>query len=461
MDTGKVLCLAVIVVYPSFLSTDQKTEFVVRRSFYLKVKSSSYISPRLTVCENLNEYSLTFSCGTDITGLRNTDKGQRNLDTDFMNKYGKEPECFSLSDKLISMIDEKGDVDLERIATNVKELENGSTYTKAQSSIYRAKNTIRDLMESNPWEYFVTITVNPNSPFWKGIDVKDVKAVQYAITNRIRDLNKRRTVKIKYVLIPEYQANGNVHFHGVMSGFTDDDMEIAINMQEFRRDDNGEVMMDENGNKVPNQYYMQPLVRSGNQVFHFKKFNEIGYNDFEIIRDMARVGSYSTKYITKDLFDRANEYGAHLYICSQGLQRKKEIMVRHVDRFRYLTDDEIKAIDENAYIIRTPYSTKVIFNKKHLKRSDELLRFCESIEGETVTSSVDMSSSDMLLAVLDRINESEMETIGIETYDRDTGEVKFTSKNKISFRKLSALRQIQGDRKDEIPLDLFGAFVQQ
>lgn len=421
--------------------------------------STSVISPRITVCENLNEFSLTFSCGTDLTGLQKKNEA-RNLDVEYINKFGKEPESITLSDNLISMLDENGQIDLERIATNIEELENGSSYTKAQSSIYRAKNTIRDLMESNPWEYFVTITVNANSDFWSGVDVKNVKAVQYAVTDRIRNLNKRRDRKIKYVLIPEYQCNGNVHFHGVMSGFSDDDMEIALNMQEFRKDENGDVMIDENGNKVPNEYYKKPLVRSGNQVYHFKGFNDIGYNDFEIIRDMARVGSYSTKYITKDLFDRANEYGSHLYICSQGLQRKKEIYVRHIDRFRYLTDEEIKAIDENAYIVRTPYSTKVIFNKKNLPRSDELLKFCEEISGEDVSSCVDISPSNMLLSVLDRANPSELECIGVKMYNRETGEIEFTTRDKLTFRKLSALRKLRGNNAIQLGLGLFGDMKQ-
>ena len=309
---------------------------------------STYINNRIRIFENKNEFIFSFSCATDITNLLKSNEYKKDLDSEYYMRFGQSPEPIEdINDMPVSFKKEDGSINWQGLEDYINSTD--SSYKKSMSSIYRAKSTIYDLMQSNYWDFFVTITVNPNSEFWKDTDIKNVKEVQYKLTNRIRNINKRSLGKINYVLIPEYQENGNVHFHGVISGVDKNDLEIALNNQEYLKDDKGNVMIDDYGNKVPNIYYKKPLVRKGNQVYNYLKFADIGYNDFEIIRDMSRVGSYCTKYITKDLMDRANEYGSHLYICSQGLERKKEIYTREIDNFKYLTDKEIKEnIGENA-----------------------------------------------------------------------------------------------------------------
>lgn len=391
------------------------------------IKSVSKLYPCIKITENRNEYSLTFSHGTDLTPMMEVNEYLRNH-KEYINRFGVTNIGDEVNDMPVSFKNADGVVDWDKLNeyVNMKE----SSYQKAKSSIYRAKSTIYDLIQSNYWDYFVTITVNPNSEYMKEVDIKNVYEVQRSLQKLIKNANRWSDTKMKYVFIPEYQENGNVHFHGVVSGIREDDLEIAINNQEYRKDEKGEIMVDRNGNPVPNEYYKQPLIRKGNQVYNHRLFNKIGYNDFEIIRDMSRVGSYCTKYITKDLLERSNEYGAHLYFCSKGLERKKTIYKREVEEYKPMTDEEIKkGIDENAYIIRTDYTTKVIINKKHVKDKDVLIRFADAINSNTIKHDVYVGYCDSLLKGLTK---NQLEDVGIKRYDADTGEIEFT-KVKTSF----------------------------
>lgn len=362
-------------------------------------------------------------------------QNMKDMDSDYYMKYGETPEPVSIDDMDDVTISFKnpdtGVIRWDWLKECIEDKR--ESYQKAQSSIYRAKSTIYDLMQSNYWDYFVTITVNPNAEYMTGVDIKDVHEVQKKVTKLINNLNSRRNSKINYVLIPEYQENGNVHFHGVISGVSEKDLKIAINNQEFRKDDKGNIMLDKDGNPIRNEFYMKPLIRKGNQVYNHQTFNKVGYNDFEIIRDMSRVGSYCTKYITKDLLERSNEYGAHLYICSKGLERKKEIYSRYTEEYKQITDKEIKdGIDENAYIVRSDYSTKVFISKKYLKDKEKIIKFADSIEVNSVNQGIeDVSGTDKRIdyEFLSKLSPDELTDIGINKYNAESGEIEI-SKNK-------------------------------
>lgn len=401
---------------PSFLNV--KCNSCFGRGFYLKVIDYGYIPNQINIFENKNEFIFTFSANKDLTGLLSSTRRRLPVQPD---------DAIDPDDMVVSFKQPDGSIDWDLFNQYVND--NPKQYIKAKSSIYRAKNTIYDLIQSNWWDYFVTLTVNPSSKLLQNVDIKNVKDVQYIFARYIQKLNRYSDSKIKYVLIPEYQQNGNVHFHGVMSGIDKEDLDKAINNQEYRRNESGEIMTDDNGNPIVNEYYKQPLIRNGNQVFNHIGFNEFGYNDFEIIRDMARVGSYCTKYITKDLFDRADEYGSHLYICSKGLERKRKVYTRDVETFRKLSVDEIKTnLSDDAYIINTDYCTKVIINKSKIKDVQQLIDFAEKVAGDHLPEhedklSDDIKKSDFIYRVAQHSNPDRLRSIGIKRYDRNTGEV--------------------------------------
>lgn len=372
--------------------------------------------------ENRNEFAVTFSSGRDLTNLMKSNaRNRRIIISEDAKALARE-----VDDMEVSFRKQDGSIDWQALE-DYKNGINSSEYRKSMSSVYRAKNTIYDLIQSNFWEYFVTITVNPNSEYMADCDIKNPKAVQKKVMSLIDNMNRRRDQKIAYVFIPEYQQNGNVHLHGVISGVTPSDLEIAINNQEYRKDKNGIPVIDKDGNPVKNEYYQKPLVRNGNQVYNHKVFNKVGYNDFEIIRDMSRVGSYCTKYITKDLLERSNEYGAHLYLCSKGLERKKEVYKREVEKYETITDEKIhEALGSDAYIIRNEFNTKIIINKRNVANREDLFRFLDSIQSESeVHSGIRYQGKELArdYQILAMMNQAQLKAVGIEKYDEDTGEV--------------------------------------
>ena len=75
----------------------------------------------------------------------------------------------------------------------------------------RARAAVRDLALANRFEWFVTLTLDPQK-----IDRYDPKEVVRKAGQWLSNAVRRRG--LKYVLVPEHHKDGAIHFHGFMSG---------------------------------------------------------------------------------------------------------------------------------------------------------------------------------------------------------------------------------------------------
>ena len=75
----------------------------------------------------------------------------------------------------------------------------------------RARVAVRDLALSNHFEWFVTLTLDPQK-----IDRYDPAAVVRKAGQWLSNAVRRRG--LRYVLVPEHHRDGAIHFHGFMSG---------------------------------------------------------------------------------------------------------------------------------------------------------------------------------------------------------------------------------------------------
>lgn len=92
---------------------------------------------------------------------------------------------------------------------------------KLANNLSRTKTTIYDLAMSNPWEYFVTLTIDGAKH-----DRTDLGAYEKALKNMIKNYNARHNVKIRYLLIPEFHSDKkNYHMHGLMMGIPQECLE--------------------------------------------------------------------------------------------------------------------------------------------------------------------------------------------------------------------------------------------
>lgn len=157
-------------------------------------------------------------------------------------------------------------------------------WEKAACNYRRAKNAIMEIALCNTWEHFVTLTLSPEK-----YDRYDLHKWQKALSVWIGNFNRKYGCKVKYLLIPEHHKDGAWHMHGLFSG---------LPAEALRKNCFGYLDLPE----------------------YSERF---GFINFSKIKDPVRVSRYITKYVSKSLSERMQDYGAHLYYASKGLNRKE------------------------------------------------------------------------------------------------------------------------------------------
>lgn len=169
---------------------------------------------------------------------------------------------------------------------------------KSDNNISRAKNRVFELALCNPWNIFLTFTLDP-----KKYNRNDLGKFRKDLSQFVRDYNKKYGLAIKYLLIPEEHKKGGWHMHGFLMGLPDEYLRLFTLSE-----------------KLPK--YIREKLKSGQAVYEWEPYRKkFGFCDLEVVKDQFAVSAYVTKYITKDLDRTVRESGAHLYYCSQGLSR--------------------------------------------------------------------------------------------------------------------------------------------
>lgn len=149
-------------------------------------------------------------------------------------------------------------------------------------SMKRTIDKIYDYANCNEWQWFCTFTFDKEKVVRDDYDDVVAKFSQW-----LRNMKKKYCKEMKYLVVPEKHKDGSYHFHGLFSNCDGLDFVPAQNLQETYK-----------GKK--NKYYMQPLVRKGQQVYDIKRF-KMGYTDCTKVIDTKKVANYILKYITKEL----------------------------------------------------------------------------------------------------------------------------------------------------------------
>jgi len=137
------------------------------------------------------------------------------------------------------------------------------------SSLRRTRREIADIVDCNDFDKFATFTFDPKKhprckdyEYAKAIIIKWLKNQQHAHGS------------FRYVLVPERQSNGNIHFHALLGGFT-------------------------------GKYHKTNTRGNGENKRQCYKINSwearYGFADMEEISNKEATGRYIGKYITKDM----------------------------------------------------------------------------------------------------------------------------------------------------------------
>ena len=171
--------------------------------------------------------------------------------------------------------------------------------SRFSSSLIRSKQVVIQYVANNPWEYFVTLTVSPDS----SADRFSLADCKRKILKFFSNYKHRFNSGFKYLIIPEQHRDGAWHFHGVMMGINPDDLEV-------------------------NKYGYLDFKPYSSKFGYFSTGSKVDEYTVGKIRDLKKCASYISKYISKDMFvGESIEDGASLYFASKGLKKDKVLIV--------------------------------------------------------------------------------------------------------------------------------------
>ena len=242
-----------------------------------------------------------------------------------------------------------------------------------QVSVNRTVNQIYSIARSNKWEYFVTLTINPEI-----LDNTDYKLICEKLNIWTNNLRKRYAPNLKYLFVPElHKDKSKWHFHGLFS-------------------DIGKMPLVFSG-KVCIGKYIYDYVR---KPYATKIYNvplwKYGYSTVTLIRDSSKAGSYIAKYITKDVSHILQNQ--HRFMASQNIEKPVEqvynidfsdlenVYKGYLEQINYISDVKIpKAGQEILYMEfnkRFPDQPlqDVIFHIFENKAKEQRVNICQKPE---------------------------------------------------------------------------------
>ena len=190
---------------------------------------------------------------------------------------------------------------LSRLCTldDVRKCENA----RFSQSISRTKSRVFELAACNEFQHFCTFTQDE-----KLRDRFDLSNFRKDFAQLVRNINRERETKIKYLLIPEKHKNGAWHMHGLLSGLQPDDL------RPFELTEN-----------IPER--LKKMIRGGTAVYDWTRYRRaFGYFTCTEIDSREACAKYVTKYISKDLQKTVREGGEHLFFASQGLKGRQTLI---------------------------------------------------------------------------------------------------------------------------------------
>ena len=189
-----------------------------------------------------------------------------------------------------------------------------STGIKRKDSLSRAKQNIYRLNLANVDNKFykyktVFVTFTLKKPF----RTSSIKKASLYLKSFRQKIKYNLGIKVQYLMVPEFQKDGTIHYHGLIYNLPKLDIPTWKNFWKF--------------GSVDIQLVNQKKDKGGNSV--------------------ENVSSYISKYISKDLSDK-RLYGEKLFYTTRGLLRPIENYVdKKIDFSKY--SDKMKVIQKAEF----------------------------------------------------------------------------------------------------------------
>lgn len=143
--------------------------------------------------------------------------------------------------------------------------EMGDPVENMKRSVRRSKNMIYDVAKSNDWNWFFTLTFNPEK-----VDSFDYSITSKKLSNWLMNMRKK-CPDMKYLVVPELHESGRWHFHGLFAN-----VENMKFVDSEKRDKKGRI------------------------IYNVDSYR-LGFSTATQIEDLQKACNYIAKYITFDL----------------------------------------------------------------------------------------------------------------------------------------------------------------
>lgn len=160
----------------------------------------------------------------------------------------------------------------------------------AVRSMNRSKDNLMDILKSNDFDFFVTLTFDKNK-----IDRLDDKETRKKFTQWTNNIT-RNLQNLYYVAVPEYHKKGGLHFHLLIGGVIAEDLGLK---------DSGKIV--------------KSGRCKGQTIYNVTKWSK-GFSTATKIFDTNAVKYYLSKYLTKGKVD-PRFYGKKGFYVSRNINR--------------------------------------------------------------------------------------------------------------------------------------------
>lgn len=164
----------------------------------------------------------------------------------------------------------------------------------------RVRSKIFDYALSNKFEYFITLTFNPEI-----VNSFDYLEVSNALKKWLNN-QRHKCPNMGYLLVPELHKSGRIHFHGLVFGV---DRWTLVNSGRRSK---------------------------GDIIYNLADYN-LGFTTITLIKDDTAVSNYVSKYVTKDLLDIKNR--KHYWVSKNLLLPTIEYYTGSVDKLQNINNE--------------------------------------------------------------------------------------------------------------------------
>lgn len=197
------------------------------------------------------------------------------------------------SESVYKIVSFKGQRDPETVF--LREHEEQQHYdNKLANNFSRARSMVLQYALCNPWDYFITTTLDK-----KKMDRYDLDTYQVQLSQFVRDMRKKYKSKIQVLLVPELHKDGAWHMHGLVYGLPESVLRKFHWPEPQKLIDGGYLNWDD----------------------YQRKF---GFCSLGVIKNPKATAFYVSKYVSKELSRRSGDLGKHLYFHSRPLKKAEK-----------------------------------------------------------------------------------------------------------------------------------------